>query len=179
MALAEAEQRWAASAEEEESRRRDQFLSVLQSFAAERARYFREVETEVVQLALSIARKILGREANLDPELLVALVRIALDRMGAGPVVRVRVPAADLRAWQKEGSLIGNGYVCEVAADDSLRPGDCFVETDLGSANFGFDAQFKEIEEGMLDLLRLRPQKTAPETADKTTEHASRSRDDR
>jgi hypothetical protein len=38
------------------------------------------------------------------------------------------------------------------------------VETDLGTASLGFEAQLKEVEQGMLDLLALRPE-LSPERA--------------
>ncbi len=157
LALQEAEQRWAAAAEQQEQRQREQLQTALQAFADERARYFREVEGEVVHLALAIARKILGRETILDPDLLAALVRIALDRMGTGSEVKLRVPSAELARWQGERTFADSTYKCDLMPDVSLAPGTCMVETDLGTAHFGLELQFKEIEQGMLDLLKLRP----------------------
>lgn len=167
-AVTEAEQRWAEAAREQEARRREQMQAALAAFAEERGRYFRQAESEVVHLAFAIARKILGREAMLDQELVAALVRIALDRMAAGPDVKLRVPSEELPRWQQKTSFTGTRYVCELMADPSLSPGDCVVETDLGTANFGLDAQFKEIEQGMLDLLNLRPSVPTPEQTEGT-----------
>ena len=39
----------------------------------------------------------------------------------------------------------------------NLPAGDCILETDMGSANFGIDAQLKEVEQGFFDLLAQRP----------------------
>jgi flagellar biosynthesis/type III secretory pathway protein FliH len=50
----------------------------LAEFARERALYYQKIEGEVVQLALSIARKILHREAQVDPLILMGIVRVAL-----------------------------------------------------------------------------------------------------
>src|ERR1700753_1342158 len=55
--------------------------SAVAAFQAEQAQYFAQVESEVVQLALSIAAKILHREAQVDPMLVAALVRIAIEKM--------------------------------------------------------------------------------------------------
>lgn len=156
-ALAEAEVRWANDSAEGESRRKAQLRSALDEFAEQRARYFRNAESEVVHLALAIAKKILGREARQDPDLLAALVRIALDRMGAAPAVRLRLPASDMAQWQKCAEFAETRYACEQIVDPSLKAGECVVETNLGRANFGFEAQLKEIEQGMLALVELRP----------------------
>ena len=156
-ALAEAERRWRSQAEAHERAQAAKMLAAMEQFAGERNAYFRRVEAEVVQLALAIARRVLEREAQLDPTLLSGLVRIALDRMGAGSAVRLRVPSAQLAAWQREAHWKRSRYQLELAADDALQPGDCVVETDLGSANFGFATQLQEIEAGLLNILAQRP----------------------
>lgn len=160
-ALAEAELRWTAQAEAHESARAAKLMAAMEQFADERNAYFRRVESEVVQLALAIARRILEREAQLDPTLLSGLVRIALDRMGAGSAVRLRVPPAQFAAWQANRDWKRSRYQLELAADDTLQPGDCVVATDLGSANFGFATQLQEIEAGLLNILAQRPESTA------------------
>src|SRR5205814_9490053 len=50
---------------------------VIEKFNAERDAYFARIEPEIVQLALAIARKILHREAQMDPLLLEGSVRVA------------------------------------------------------------------------------------------------------
>ena len=47
----------------------------IEEFAQDRFRYFRRVEKEVVELALSIAKRILHRESQLDPLMLQGAVR--------------------------------------------------------------------------------------------------------
>ena len=156
-ALAAAEQRWAAQAEAQQTQRDMQITAALEGFSAQRAIYFRELETEVVQLALAVTKKILQRETALDPTMLAALVRIALDRMSAGPAVRLRLAPADVAGWQQGQAFADARYTCEVIADPTLAAGACLVETELGSADFGFEAQLKEVEQSFFDLLARRP----------------------
>lgn len=132
-----------------------QLQSALEQFQKQRAGYFRRVEAEVVQLSLGVARKILQREASLDPTLLSGLVRIALDRMGAEAPIRVRLAPAMLERW-KDPVAAHDGRVLEAVADPGLSAGDCLVETSLGSANFGFEAQLREIEASFEQVLALR-----------------------
>jgi flagellar assembly protein FliH len=67
--------------------------ALISGFEEERSHYYAQVESEIVQLALAIAAKILHREAQVDPMLLAALVRIAVERMREGSSVTVRVAA--------------------------------------------------------------------------------------
>ena len=66
-------------------------------FTRDRASYFQKVEGEVVQLALGIARKILHREAQLDPLLLAGIVRVALEKIDGATGVDVAHSSAECR----------------------------------------------------------------------------------
>jgi flagellar assembly protein FliH len=129
----------------------------LEHFQTERKDYFSRIESEVVSLALAIAAKILHREAQVDPQLVAALVRIAVDRLHDGSTVTVRVSPERAGKWREFLAKPLNGSTITIAEDAHLEPGDCILETDLGSANFGIEAQLKEVEQGFFDLLAQRP----------------------
>ena len=76
-------------------------VQAVREFARERETYFQRVEAEVVGLALAIARKILHREAQVDPLLLAGVVRVGLDNVAAGTRVRLRVHPDQVQAWQE------------------------------------------------------------------------------
>jgi len=132
-------------------------VSALAGFEEQRDQYFGRVEAEVVQLALSIAAKILHREAQVDPMLVAALVRLAVEKMREGSNVTVRVGSGKGESWRRYFANIPSVSQVEVAEDAHLTDQDCMVETELGSANFGLDTQLKEVEQGFFDLLALRP----------------------
>ena len=70
------------------------------SLPAQREDYFQRVESEVVRLALSIARKILHREAQIDPLLLTGIVRVALESVNDGTQVRLRANPQEIPFWR-------------------------------------------------------------------------------
>jgi flagellar assembly protein FliH len=129
----------------------------LELFQGERRDYFSRVESDVVHLALSIAAKILHREAQVDTMLVAALVRVAIEKLHDGSRVSVRVPPAEVEKWRTFLANPLNGSTAEIVEDSHLEPGDCVLETDLGSANFSIEAQLKEVERGFFDLLAQRP----------------------
>ncbi|GEM_PF-1077088 len=137
---------------------RARLTQALEEFADERSRYFQQVESEVVSLALSIARKILYREAQVDPLFLAGAVRVSLEKLAAGTRVQLRVHPSQVNHWKE--FLAGQNRIDpmpEVVADNSLSTVDCVLETELGSTNLSLEAQLKEIEKGFLDLLAARP----------------------
>lgn len=150
----EGEAKGKAQYEEISRKERERIAEALRQFATERLGYFEQVEGEVVQLALSIARKVLHREAQIDPGLLMGLVRYTLEKLRDGTRVKLRVHPARVDEWQM---VLGSSDV-EVSADAKLDQGACVVETELGTTAVSVDAQLKEIEQGLMDLLAHRPE---------------------
>jgi len=153
----EVEQRLRKEYEQKLSAAREPIAAMLANFQEERSHYYAQVEMEIVQLALSIAAKILHREAQVDPMLLAALVRIAVERMREGSSVTIRVGPGKGESWKRYFAAIPSTAHVEVTEDPQLTDQDCVLETELGSANFGLDSQLKEVERGFFDLLALRP----------------------
>jgi flagellar assembly protein FliH len=156
-AAAQTEQKMRQELEQKVQAARAPMADALRQFAAERDEYFARVEAEVVQLSLSIAAKILHREAQVDPMLVASLVRMAVERMAEGSSVQVRVAPPQLAAWKHYFAAQPHLSHVQVAADAELSSHDCVLDTELGSANFGLDSQLKEVEKGFFDLLALRP----------------------
>jgi flagellar assembly protein FliH len=133
-------------------------VQAVREFAQERETYFQRVEAEVVGLAVAIARKILHREAQVDPLLLAGVVRVGLDNIAAGTHVRLRVHPDQIHAWQGFFSQQTDlQAVPEMVGDATLGAGRCMLETELGSTDLTLETQLKEIEQGFFDLLAQRP----------------------
>jgi len=136
-----------------EQHRAEELRGMLEGFAAERDRYFHSVEHEIVRLALAIAARILRREAQMDPLLLMGAVRVALGQLTAATEVRLHVPTADAELWKEAIALLPNPPVRPVVIDErDLRLGECRLEASLGRVDLGLHAQLEEIERGFLEL---------------------------
>ena len=137
---------------------RTRITETLDEFGRERKSYFERAESEVVQLALAIARKILHREAQIDPLFLTGVVRVALEKVATTSSVKLRVSENDVFKWRQiVAALKGVQPQPEVVGDPTLPNGRCIMETDVGSTQISLDTQFREVERGLLDLLALRP----------------------
>jgi flagellar assembly protein FliH len=133
--------------------------AVISEFETQRNEYYARVEAELIHLSLAIATKILHREAQVDPMLVATLVRMALEKLREGSSVTIRVGRGRGLKWKKHFADQSNGARVHVVEDAELNDHDCLLETELGVANFGLDAQLKEVEQGFFDLLALRPVK--------------------
>src|ERR1035437_4818316 len=79
-AVAETTKRLAKEYEEKLEANTAKILQTVELFKAERKSYFSRVESEVVQLALAIASKVLHRQSQVDSMLIAALVRVSVDK---------------------------------------------------------------------------------------------------
>lgn len=157
-ARTEAEGRMRREFEARLSAERSLLTKAIEGFQQERAEYYARVESEVVQLALSIAAKILHREAQVDKMLLAALVRVAIENLQHRSNVIVRLRPEKCGAWRSYFAQHLKGTKVEILEDSQLSDNDCVLETELGTADVSLDAQVKEIERGFFDLLAQRPE---------------------
>lgn len=144
--------------EQQAAKEKSNIAAALAQFARDRDTYFEKVEPEVVQLAMSIARKILHRETQVDPMLLAGIVRVVLEQIDGATRVRLHVhphKAADWRSFL--ATQLEPANLPEIVEDPSQPADQCTVETSMGSTVIGPEVQLKEIEQGFADLLAARP----------------------
>ena len=69
--------------------------STLEELGTLRQQMIQQAERQMVQLALTIAKRILRREVTLDPDLTAAMARVALDRLGESSGATIRLHPED------------------------------------------------------------------------------------
>lgn len=152
--IEEGERRATARLEEELSRERKRITDLLLEFQDQRRSYYSKIEIELVHLSLAIAAKILHRESQVDRLVVAGLVRVVVERLQQKTKVVVRVRPEDAEGWRHYFCDVSNLQVVE---DPALAVNACLLETELGVADLGLDAQLKEVEQGFFDLLAQRP----------------------
>jgi flagellar biosynthesis/type III secretory pathway protein FliH len=138
----------ATSAENEALHRR--LTGTLDELVDLRARVVRQAERDMIQLALAIARRVALREVSLDRELLVAMARVALDRLAEASRVTIRVHPADFDALSaaRHGDLAGEHI--DIVADSRIGRGGCRLESECGTVEASVDAQIRELGRALL-----------------------------
>jgi flagellar assembly protein FliH len=115
-----------------------------------RAQMIHQTEHQMVQLALAVARRVVHREISLDRDLLVAMARVAMDRLGESAQVTVRLSPGDFEATAAARASQWTGTNVTVVADSRVSRGGCRIESDLGVMDAGADAQIQEIARALL-----------------------------
>jgi flagellar assembly protein FliH len=122
----------------------------IDELGALRAELIHKSERQLVQLAIAIANRVIQREITLDSELLVAMARVALDRLGDTSSATIRLHPEDYAAaLAARGGELSTESV-KVVADPIVSRGGCLVESDFGLIDLTLGAQIAEITTGLL-----------------------------
>lgn len=114
----------------------------------------RQLEEDLVRLAVAVARRILHRELSVAPEALGGIVRAVLDRLDAREVHAIRVSPADAAPLEKRATEWNLPVRAEIRRDPSLERGAIVVEIARGAVDGSVETQLQEIERGFADLVR-------------------------
>lgn len=122
----------------------------IEELAQVRTQMIHQTERQMVQLAMAIARRVVQREVSLDPDLLIAMARVALERLGETAQVKIRLHPDDYEAAgaARVAQLAGSNVM--ILADAHLSRGGCRIESDMGVLDAGVDAQLQEIARALL-----------------------------
>ncbi|MEC8645829.1 MAG: FliH/SctL family protein [Candidatus Latescibacterota bacterium] len=146
-----------------------------QSLEANRAQIMVEAEGDVVDLVVSITRKILGLQAVSNPKALLQVVRNALSRMSEKSNLEIRVHPDDLAVVQRYANhwvaKVDKEAVLKVRESIHVDRGGCLIEG--GEENI--DARLEEQLETMHQVLR----RAVFDQADTGEERSSESEDDK
>ena len=97
-----------------------------------------------MELALAIAGRVLRRELSVDRELLVAMARVALERLGENTSATIRLNPDDYAVIGAQTHL-GDSAVVRVVSDPLVSSGGCLLQSDFGLIDAGIDAQLAEM----------------------------------
>ena len=120
--------------------------------AALRAGMLHKTERDVVRIALAIAERVLSRELAVDPELLLAMARVAIDRLGDGIAATIHLHPDDHRAMTavraKRPDVVPSAVAIE--SDLTVPRGGCIVRSEFGVIDLGIGAQVSELSRALL-----------------------------
>lgn len=122
----------------------------LDELATLRESTIQHTERQLVDLALAIAKTILRREVTLNGDLVVAMARVALERLGDTASATIRLNPEDYAHTVQRHGEHWAGAKVQVIPDPAVSRGGCSVESDFGSVDAGVDAQFDEVMRALL-----------------------------
>lgn len=130
-----------------------QLLEVMGTLTAaqqERHRLAVQHEGALAELALQIARKVIGAHLDADPTLVARIVQEAIRDLEPSTALEVRVNPGDLRAVEDarrelERLVQGSGHV-DIRADDSVDPGGVILVSPVGEVDARVETKLSVLE---------------------------------
>jgi flagellar assembly protein FliH len=113
-------------------------------------RLYAQAEHDVVKLALEVAKKVVHRAVQVDPEIVQTLIRVALSHVAVKSPVTVHLNHADYGfVLEQRKSLMQTGESDReivLVADKSVERGGCLIETECGDIDARIEEEFREVE---------------------------------
>lgn len=130
-----------------------QLQALLQAAQIDRQNLLQQSEAEIIQLVLQIVRKILRIEPLINEQVLVRVVREALERLGKKVNVQIYVHPEDLELLHFSLLQIEDlALEIELIADPAIEPGGCRVISQAGEIDATLQTQFETIARSFLML---------------------------
>ena len=131
--------------------------ALLQGVASDTETLVRGLESQVVELALAIAEKVIAREARVNPEIVLDVVRSALSEVHDVTELRIHVNPDDLPLLETHWQEMLPRSVAErseLVPDDLVERGGVLVETRIGYADSQLKTRLNQVVttfQGVLD----------------------------
>jgi flagellar assembly protein FliH len=134
-----------------------EFRSMLQDLQSQRRRLIHESEAAVLRVACDIARRIVGKSAEMREDVVLQVVRNALGHVKDSNKMTIRVNPRDYEALARceaewlEGARTGGITIVE---DARIKPGGCLIEGESGSVEAQIDRQIDLIEKALMEVCK-------------------------
>jgi flagellar assembly protein FliH len=109
-----------------------------------------QTERQMVQLALLLAKRVVGRELALDVELVAAMAHVALERLGESGPATIRLNPEDYAALVVLRGEAWEGAQVAITPDPALPRGGCVVDSEFGRVDASIEAQLGELSRALL-----------------------------
>jgi flagellar assembly protein FliH len=129
----------------------ERLARTIEELAEIKPRLRAQAESDVVRLAVAVARRVLRRELNVDPSAIEGLVKAALEQLDLRDITRVRVHPDHEAALRRCLQKAAPDRAIEVAGDSTLELGAILFETARGNLDASVETQLGEIERGLAD----------------------------
>jgi flagellar biosynthesis/type III secretory pathway protein FliH len=113
-----------------------------------------EVANQIRQLSLAIAKKIIGKELEFNPDSIVDMAKKHLQSIRQRREVYLRVSPADLEhlreAKRELIDQLGRAKEIEIRSDEALTAGSMIIETEAGTIDARIETQMAVIEKVLM-----------------------------
>ncbi len=115
-----------------------------------------DAERQIVEVTVAVLRKVLAREVEENPMVVLPIVKAALEKVRDQEQVTVRIHPEDydlvLQARRDLQAMLGREQALTVLADHTVAVGGCVVDTPCGTVDARIDAQLEALIKVLQDV---------------------------
>lgn len=132
----------------------------LESAQIEKKETLEAIEPKVIRLLLQISKSIFGKIIEINPQIIILLIKKGLSEANTMGKMSVHVSKLDyenaLAGKHELDEMVGGNAEIEIIKDLTLEQGDCIIETPFGNVDSSFSQQFESIKNEILYILENR-----------------------
>jgi flagellar assembly protein FliH len=129
---------------------RDELMKSLDELTSIRSVMTQQIESELVRLALEIAKKVIHVEVR-NPQIALELTRAALSRVPNRTPATIHLNPEDFGYVQEQQHQLPSSHALSFIEDQAIERGGCVVQTEMGEIDASIEQQFAEIEAALLE----------------------------
>jgi flagellar assembly protein FliH len=135
----------------------EQCNAIIEAASREAKQMVLGAERQIVELVLAIVRKIISDAMDDRPDIILGVVKEALERVKDQDRINVHVSLDDyeqiLQSRNVLQGIVGLEKTVTVTADTVLSRGGCLIETSFGTVEAGIDSQLESIRKALQEML--------------------------
>lgn len=116
-----------------------------------------DAERQIVEMTFAIVRKVLAREIEDNPTVILPVVKEALAKVRDQEQIVIRVNPEDyemvLMAKRDLQLMVGREHAVSLSADHTIAPGGCVIDTALGTVDARLDTKLEMVYKAIQEIL--------------------------
>jgi type III secretion protein L len=139
-----------------------EWANQLAYFKSEIERIEKEVNKTLAPLALTAVKKIVGKEIEVRPEVILDIVKTALKPVSQHKKITIYVNKEDLERVEEKRQEIKEVFehleTLSIKQRDDVQQGGCIIETEAGIINAQLESQLKALESAFTTFFKQQQQ---------------------
>ncbi|MCS7149351.1 MAG: FliH/SctL family protein [Caldimicrobium sp.] len=104
-----------------------------------------DLDDYILKISLDLAKKLVFKEIETDRELLIRIIREALNYIAEGTEILIKVNPEDIDFLESKLEFFPQNYKIKILSDMSISKGGLFIETTLGVIDATFEKRWEKI----------------------------------
>ncbi|MGE5397839.1 MAG: FliH/SctL family protein [Chitinophagales bacterium] len=147
-----------AMEESEEERRRavTESEALIEEAMVQRLDIIRSSEEIILRLAMAIAKKIIEKEIKQNPDIIISLIRDAVDLLKDAETIKILVNPKDFELLLNEQNKIANqekvNARINIQSDTRISAGGFIVESEIGTTDARLETRIDNVENVLMEV---------------------------